>query len=308
MRSPTDPDDVPELARACASGDAAARRAFQDRYAEDIYNFPVKIYRVPAERAADFYVYVFERDRIFTRLRTFEGRNRIQFRTFLAYYVLRSLFLEWQRGLRELETVPLGETEPAPPEEPPGHPEPGHPDDDGPTAELWRTLTPEERLDLKLLSLLEHQLTPDDVRLLARVSRRSLEETLAVVAEVETALRARDVKLARLRDELDSAWGWIVLRRRELQETDEKLRLLGSEHGSPARQRLVERRQRLDGALSRRTRQRDALLEEVRSFKMTTPYKDIARLLNSNVGTVCSRIFRLRQRLERRWPAREAAS
>ena len=68
-----------------------------------------------------------EADRIFTRMRTFEGRNGIQFRTFLAYYVLRSLFLEWQRGTRELDTESLGDdepvsgvAEPVPPRPPPG--------------------------------------------------------------------------------------------------------------------------------------------------------------------------------------------
>src|SRR4029077_10585900 len=105
----TDTDDVHQLVRACASEDAGARRAFQERYGQDIYTFPVKIYAVPAERAVDFYVYVFERDRIFTRIRTFEGRNGIQFRTLLAYYVLRSLLLEWQRGNRELDTVSLSD-------------------------------------------------------------------------------------------------------------------------------------------------------------------------------------------------------
>ncbi len=296
------PEDALELVRACAAGDAAARRAFQDRYAEDIYNFPVKIYRVPADLAADFYLYVFERDRLFNRLRTFEGRNRIQFRTFLAYYVLRSLFLEWQRGRRELETVPLGETDAPLPDEPPADA------GDGPTAGLWMALEPEDRLDLKLLSLLEHQLSPDDLRLLAGVSRRSLEEAAAVVAEVEAGLRARDVALSRLRDQLDSTWGWIVVRRRELQETDAKLHLLGTDHDTPAGRQLHDRRQRLEQALAKRLRQRDGLLEEMRSCKMTTPYKDIARLRNSTVGTVCSRIFRLRQRLERQWPAEEAAS
>ncbi len=40
-RRQPDPDDVVELVRACAAGDTAARRTFQDRHAEDIYNFPV---------------------------------------------------------------------------------------------------------------------------------------------------------------------------------------------------------------------------------------------------------------------------
>jgi RNA polymerase sigma factor (sigma-70 family) len=304
MSAPSDPDDVLDLVRACASGDSGARRTFQDRYGEDIYNFPVKIYRVPPDLAADFYVYVFERDRIFTRLRTFEGRNRIQFRTFLAYYLLRSLFLEWQRGRRELETVPLGDGDSALPDDAPAHAAA-----DGPAARVWTTLDPEDRLDLKLLSLLEHQLTADDLRLLARMSRRSLADTAAVVAEVEAGLRARDVALSRLREQLDSAWGWIVLRRRELQEIDAKLHLLRADHDdSAAGRQLRDRRRRLEETLARRIRQRDGLLDEVRSFKMTTPYKDIARLRNSTVGTVCSRVFRLRQRLERQWQSEEAVS
>lgn len=288
-------DDVVELVRACAAGDADARRTFQDRHAEDIYNFPVKIYGVAAERAADFYVYVFERDRIFTRIGSFEGRNQIQFRTFLAYYVLRSLFLEWQRGLRELDTVAMdGDWEevadPAPaPDAAPGAPVPA----------AWTALSPEEQLDLKLLSLLEYHVTAADVRLLAQVSRRSAGETLAVLAEVETELRRKDVAASRLRDDLDSVWGWIVLRRRELHETNEALRLLGSEVESADGRRLLARRRDLEQALAKRTRQHERLLDQIRSAKMTTPYKDIARLLNTTVGTVCSRIFRLRERLER---------
>ena len=309
-------DPVLEHVRACAAGDATARRAFQDRFAEDIYNFPVKIYGLPADQAADFYLYVFERDRIFTRLRTFEGRNAIQLRTFLAYYVLRSLFFEWQRGRRELDTVslaePLGDAggertlEDVLPH--PDEVEPGPTGEGTEASELWGALTPEERLDLKLLSLLEHDLTPDELGLLARVARRPLRDTVAMVAEVQDALRRKDVRLSALRERLDAIWGWIVLRRRELQETDEKLRLLEQgDHGSQAGRQLLERRQRLEEALAKRIQQRERLLADIRRFKVTTPYKDIARLLGTTVGTVCSRIFRLRERLEERWPAAEAA-
>src|SRR5262249_34319846 len=313
MRRRIDPDDTRDLVRACAAADTAARRTFQERYGEDIYNFPVKIYGVPTERAVDFYVYVFERDRIFTRMRTFEGRNGIQFRTFLAYYVLRSLFLEWQRGNRELDTVSLsdhhpgtdeGDSGPGNASEAPG--DPREADGGNGIAAVWATLAPEEQLDLKLLSLLEYQLTSADIGLLARLSGRSVADTTAIVAEVETGLRERDVKLTRLRDDLDSVWGWIVLRQRELQETSERLRLIGSNLNSTTARRLVERRGELEHALAKRMRKREGLLEEIREFKMTTPYKDIARLLNFPVGTVCSRIFRLRQRLEQRRKPAEA--
>src|SRR5262249_43849130 len=161
MRRRVDPDDIRDLVRACAAADTAARRTFQERYGEDIYNLPVKIYGVPTERAVDFYVYVFERDRIFTRMRTFEGRNGIQFRTFLAYYALRSLFLEWQRGNRELDTVSLsdhrpgtdeGDSGPGSASEAPGDP-PEAGGADGITV-IWATLAPRGQPDPQLLSAL----------------------------------------------------------------------------------------------------------------------------------------------------------
>jgi RNA polymerase sigma factor (sigma-70 family) len=306
-------DDAITLVRACAAGDAAARRRFQDRFAEDIYNFPIKIYGLPAEKAGDFYVYAFERDRIFTRLKTFEGRGGIQLRTFLAYHVLRALFLDWQRGDRELDTVSLstplgGEGGGATLEDVLAAPD-DDPDDvreaDPGAGALWESLAPEERLDLKLLSLLEHEPTPDDVRLLAKISKRSVEETLAVLAEVQAELRVKDARVAELSADLDSAWGWLVLRRKELQETTEKLRQMEPEPDSAARQRLAERQQELRNAIEKRSQQHARTLEELRDYKVTTSYKDIARLKNSTVGTVCSRIFRIRQRLEARLAAGE---
>ena len=308
--TPTSVDDARAFVRACAEGDGNARRAFQDRFATDIYNYPTKIFGVPADQAADYYLYVFEGDRIFTRLSSFEGRNAIQLRTFLAYYVLRGLFLDWQRGRRELDTVSLDSSTAGDGELPLSDRLAGQepevdalPSDDG-LAALWAGLAPEERLDLKLLSLLEHDLDAADVRLLARTARRSLDETRALVDEVQGELCRKDVRVAELRAELDSTWGWLVLRRRELQETDEKLRLLGDARTTAA-ERLLARRRALEEAIARRTRQHERILEEIRSFKVTTPYKDIARLKGSTVGTVCSRIFRLRERLEARWRATE---
>jgi RNA polymerase sigma factor (sigma-70 family) len=305
-------DDPVVLVRACADGDPDARRRFQERFAEDVYNFPVKIYGLPPDKAADFYVYAFERDRIFSRLKTFEGRGGIQLRTFLAYHVLRALFVDWQRTDRELETVSLhsplgGDVGERTLEDVLAAPE----DDEAAdvttgedAAALWESLNPEERLDLKLLSLLESELTPDEVRLLAKLSKRSLEETLTLVAEVQGALQARDTRVGELTAELDSAWGWLELRRRELQQTSKKLRQMEAEPESPARQRLAERESELRTAIEKRSQQHARTLEELRGYKVTTSYKDIARLKNSTVGTVCSRIFRIRQRLETRLGAR----
>jgi RNA polymerase sigma factor (sigma-70 family) len=300
--------EILEFIRACASGDQEARRRFQEEYGEDIYNFPVKIYRTPLDDAGDFYVYVFENDRIFSRVATFAGRNNIQFRTFLSYYVLKHLFLEWRRTQKELETVslstPLGDAseggrvlEDILPDQAQEVEEAKEPEG-AKTSEIWNTLDPQERLDLKLLSLIECDLTPDDTRLLAQTAGRSIRETLALVAEIQERLKRKDERVSQLRDDLDSVWGWILLRQKELQEINEKIRRMGGMR-SAAGEKLLQKKQELEQALVKRYRQRERTIEEMRSYKLTTPYKDIAQLLNLTIGTVCSRVFRLRERLSR---------
>jgi DNA-directed RNA polymerase specialized sigma24 family protein len=295
-----------------------ARRAIPRRVrlrtaAEDIYNFSVKIHGVPviAQRILCRRL----RGPHLHAARTFEGRGGMQLRTFLAYHVLRGLFLDWQRTERELETVslsqPIGDADRTledvvaiAEEEPETEPRVAA----GPAAAVCASLEPEEQLDLKLLSHLEQDLTPADVRLLAQVSHRPLGEAVALVAEVQATLRRKDERLALLTEELDSTWGWLSLRRRELQEIDEKMRLMEPDHDDRTREQLLERRKELATAIEKRSRQRERLLEDIRDFKVTTSYKDIARLKDSSVGTVCSRIFRLRQRLEGRWQEAEVGS
>jgi RNA polymerase sigma factor (sigma-70 family) len=300
--------DILSLLHACGAGDVQARSTFQQEYGEDIYNFPVKIYGLPVESAGDFYVYVFEKDRIFTRLRTFEGRNHIQFRTFLSYYALKDLFLEWRRGFKELETISLntpvdssGEGERVLEDILP-NPEAAEGEEvdfseGSAVPEIWSSLSPQERLDLKLLYLIESDLDPEDVRLLAKTSGRSLRDTLALIAEVRAGLRRKDEKLSRLQDELDSVWGWIRLRQKELQEIDEKIHLIAEKGEESGREKLLTQKRELEQSLTKRQRQQERIVKEMSTFKLTTPYKDIARLLNLTVGTVCSRIFRVRERV-----------
>ena len=62
-------------------------------------------------------------------------------------------------------------------------------------------------------------------------------------------------------------------------------------------EQLLARKREVEQALAKRSRQKERIAREMRTYKLTTPYKDIARLLSLTVGTVCSRIFRLRERL-----------
>lgn len=301
---------VREFLHACASGDTDARRHFQEQYGEDIYNFPVKIYGTPLEEAGDYYLYVFDRDRIFLRLRTFAGHKNIQFRTFLSYYVLKHLFLEWRRTCKEINTISLQ----TPLEDasdgnrtledlfPDTAMSDGINSDQLPptgTSDLLNSLAPEERLLLKLLSLLEYNLSPEEVRLLATISGRSIHDVLTLLTEIHDNLKRKDEKIARLCDELDSVWGWIVLRQKELQAINTQLHFLSTVANSVDTEKLLAQKQALEQTLVKRFRQHERLVGELRVYKLTTPYKDIARLLNSTTSAVCSRVFRLREQLAR---------
>jgi RNA polymerase sigma factor (sigma-70 family) len=300
--------DILDLIRGCVDGDPHARRRFQTEYGEVIYSFPMKKFARPQAEAADFYVYVFDNDRIFSRIRHFKEQTYDQFRIFLWGLVLRHLFFEWQRTLgKEVDEIslhtPLGGSEekgqrtledilsaPIPVE--PGSREVLQKDI---ALDVWHSLTSEERLDVKLLHLLEYDLEPEDVGLLAKVAGRSIRETLVLLAEVQEALRHKDEKFSQLQDALDSVWGWIRLRQKELQETNEKIRscmAVGRNY-----EQFLSQKEELERSLKKRYEQRDQIIKKYQTSTLTTPYKDIARLLNTTVGTVCSRMSRLRARL-----------
>jgi len=302
--------DLREFLNACVAGDTIARQHFQAIYGENIYNFPVKICGTSIEEAGDYYLYVFERDRIFLRLKTFAGRNNIQFRTFLSYYVLKHLFVEWRRNRKEIDTISL--------QTPIDDADDGHKtledilpsvdvcDCTGSDQELTQvtttilnSLTSEDRLYLKLLSLLEYHLSPEDVRLLACISRRTIDDTLMLLTEIHNSLKRKDEKVACLRNDLDSVWGWIVLRQKERQKLISKLSALSTMENMRDTELLLAQKLTLENTLARRIRQRERLIEKLQTYKLTPPYKDIARLLNTTTASVYSRIFRLREQLIR---------
>jgi hypothetical protein len=230
---------------------------------------------------------------------------------------LKHLFLEWRRTRKEIETISL--------QSPISDSDDGHTtledilpgtgaavstDSESILARVTKatlnSLAPEDRLHLKLLSLLEYHLNPEDVNLLARISGLTIDDTLVVLAEVQNNLKRKDEKVARLCDELDSVWGWIVLRQKELQEINQKAHFLSAAENIVDTAKLLVQKHALEQALIKRTRQRERLVEEIRTYKLTTPYRDIARLLNSTIGAVYARIFRLREQLAREYDERES--
>ncbi len=299
------PDD---FLKACADGDKETRVKFQDLFGEFIYNYPMKMFHLPKDRAADFYIYVFESDRIFRRLRSFERRNDAQLKTYLNYYVLRDLFFEWQRSQKEPETISLetvvsndlegGSTTLhdvlADPKASVGMSLDSNSDAEV-LKDFLENLDPEKRLLLKLLHLAEFELSPQEIRLLCKKSGRPYREVVGMIEETKSELWKKDEKLTELDEQLGSIHGWILLRQKELDRLGDRLKSLseGTSRHAEVRREIEDLERKLDW----RYRQSGQLLGRVKQFRITTPYRDIARLLNAPLGTVCSLVARMREDL-----------
>jgi RNA polymerase sigma factor (sigma-70 family) len=301
--------ELKEIARSCLRNDRDAKTRFQNLFGELIYNYPMKMFRLPEDKTADFYVYVFEDGRVFKRLKGFEGRNNAQFKTYLGYYVLRDLFLEWGRLQKDPVTVSLE----APVTRQDSKDEGGTLQDfipdpsDGPESvidsrsgnaavkDVFERIDPEKKLLLKLLHLAEWDFSPEEIRIVCRKSGKTYREVVGVLEDIRVRLRIKDERSSTLLYQLESVFGWILLYQKELARFEEALRSLSA--NSPKHAELRRDRAELERKLEWRYRQREQMLEKTRQFRLTTSYKDIATLLNVPLGTVCSLVARTRAEL-----------
>jgi len=298
VESLSEAQEARSLIRRCLAGEVEAAREFQERYGELIYGYPIRVYRVPPDEAGDFYVFAFDRGRIFRRVRTFEGRA--PFRAYLLGFVLDDLVLEWKRGLREIETVSLesiGEL-----------PDPGFARaseregvfddmdlDRSAMRELLSDLSTPKAVVMKLLYVEDHEFDPSEVRYLSQVSGNAIPDVLDRIEDLRATVREREAGLKKMEDALDAVQAWIQLYERRIQRINEDLTALPPT--TTAAERLREERAQLERKIDRRRSQRAKLLAQAQRRKVTAPYKDIAALLNTSIGNIGSQIARLRREL-----------
>jgi RNA polymerase sigma factor (sigma-70 family) len=308
------PANLRSLIEKCANGEPEAQVAFQAQYGWLIYTLPTRLFRLPVAEAGDFYLYVFERERIFKRVRSFQGRNAMQFETYLSYYVLKDLFLDWVRTRERVETISLD----APRQnhamsQPRSHT--GYDilavdtqtpdtaciasDEIAKITRVFDQLDDEKKLALKLLALWTIELTPDDIRCLAHLASRSIHDTLELLEEVKTALAAKADKVQEKRDALHTVAYWIQTYQRCIGDVDERLQAPHGQGSAPELTRLAHEKAELERKLAWRYRQQAKLWEELQRADICPSYRDIARILNRPVGTICSRIARAREAFER---------
>lgn len=294
MREPArnEAQQARELIHRCLDGDPDAIREFQQVYGELIYGYPIRVFRIAADEAGDFYVFAFDNGRIFRRLRSFEGRAPL--RAYLLGFALEDLVLEWKRGEREIETVSLevlGEI----PAEDQGAPLTGSVDARDTLREVLGAVEPTKAVIMKLLHIEDYELSPAEVRHVSMVSGRPVTEVIGALDHLRNTVREREAALKHLEDSLDAVHAWIQLYERRMRRIGDDIGSLPP--SSSAAARLREEQDEINRRIERRRVQREKLLDRAQRRKVTAPYKDIASLLNTTVGNVGSQIARLRQEL-----------
>jgi len=287
-----DAQQARELIRRCLDGDPDAVGEFQAVYGELIYGYPIRVFRIAADEAGDFYVFAFDNGRIFRRLRTFEGRAPL--RAYLLGFALEDLVLEWKRGEREIETVSLDVLGEMPAEEQNGALT-GSVDARDTLRELLSAVEPSKAVMMKLLHIEDYELSPSEVRHVSTMSGRPVTDVITGLDQLRNTVREREAALKHLEDSLDAVHAWIQLYERRLRRIGDDLASLPPTSSAAAR--LREELDELTRRIERRRVQREKLLDRAQRRKVTAPYKDIASLLNTTVGNVGSQIARLRQEL-----------
>jgi len=290
-----DAQGVRELIGQCLSGDRGAGTRFQDTYGELIYGFPIRAYRTPPEDAGDFYVFVFSDGRIFRRSRTYEGRA--PFRAYLVGSVLPHLVLEWRRGKHDIETEEFdegcGDGAVAVSNDPDGTGDESM--DLNWMRDFLESAGAAKAVILKLLHIEDFDLSPAEIRYLAKTSGRSVADLLEAIGALQATVQSREAAAKGIEEKLDAVQAWIYLYERRLSRIVEEMSALPPT--SMAAARLREERAEVEGKIERRRQQRDKVLARGQRRKVTAPYKEIAALLNTTVGNVSSQIARLLQEI-----------
>ncbi len=289
-----------QLIRRCVAGDRDAIRVFQERYGELIYGYPMRVYQVAPEEAGDFYVYAFDRGRIFRRSQTYAGRA--PFQAYLVAIVLDHLMIDWKRSERSIETVPLDSITMAVEIE---EASVSGPADTG-RFSLQRViaeLDTRKAILMKLLHVEDCELSAEELGHLQKMSGRGGRDVVVAVDRLRATVRGREAALKRIEDSLDAVHAWISLYERRQRRLGDDIASLPPETSSS--RRLCEERQTLEGKMKRRLQQREKLLTQRQRRKVTAPYKEIAAILNTTVGNVASMIARTRNEIAQRLRAQE---
>jgi DNA-directed RNA polymerase specialized sigma24 family protein len=241
-------------------------------------------------------VFLFEDDRLYRRLRTFEGRAQLE--PYLGGFVLPALLKRFHAVRRKeaLDTISFDTDcvhEPADPSGGLG----ARPLGERCRVDLFGQLSLEKRVLIKLLYIEDFDLGPDEIQFVARCSGRSVRAVVELVERARRSVRDRETTRRDTLEEAESAAQWILQYGRRQAEITDALNNLPPKSTRAARLRSEY------GELQRkrtwREQQRDRARTEGERATVTLRYRDIAHILNASTGSISTQVMRLRQELSK---------
>ncbi|MHC4883512.1 MAG: RNA polymerase sigma factor [Planctomycetota bacterium] len=270
-----------ELAQLCSEGIDAAERLLLERHMQAIYGLPQRAFRADEEELSGFLLYAVDRIRERHTFSSFRIEAGVSFSTWFGV-VIRNLYLDYlRRERRAPHSVPLAEELPTPaeanesqPQEPP----------------LLQEMSIKCRTLFKLLLANSYSLTPDELRWLSKTSGHSLLQLTQRLAEIEEELADRSEQLETRQNQLATIHWWKCCYERQLQQLEAHCQGATPQDLPALQQKVYER-------LTRRREQHQRLLQELSGAagQVTTPYHQLAKLLNQPEGTVGSHLTRCRK-------------
>jgi len=295
-----DNDEVLELVHRASGGDMNSLKTFFTRFSADIFNFPIKVFRLDEDAASDFFLYAYERLRDGKRFKSFQGRS--SFRTWF-YTVLRNLLIDWMRTVRELKTVNFTrldedgnlirsiENTPDPRSIIEGFDKP-----QVAFEKILQSLGIESRVLFKLSYIYYLDLSEDEIEYLLGKTRKGVPDLLKYIANLKHFLSEKELKNHEAEDKITSLYLAIIeLKARKEQIIKESLSM---ERMNTADENFEL--ERIDRSLQKKYNQREKLLEKKGKgrFIVRTPYKYISELLDIPEGSISVQMMRILEKVQ----------
>ncbi len=296
-----DAKEILDLIKKCGNGNPGSLSIFFERFASDIYNFPIKVFHLDEDSASDFFLYAYERLRDGGRFRSFQGRS--SFRTWF-YTVLRNLVIDWMRTIREVRTVNFRQNDEKGSEyrviENTPDPRAGK-EEDTTRLQAFRNriagLGMELRLIFKLSYVYYMDLEKDELEFLSEKTGKSTAELIKYTADLRHFLSEKEIKNLDSEDKITGLYVNIM----DLKSKREKLQSLVNRPGPVPDQLEISR---LNKSLEKKYNQREKLLNrrEKGHFIVRTPYRYLSDLLGIPEGSVSVQMMRALEKIRESSP------
>ena len=284
-----DTEKVRALIQRCSTGDPDALKWFFNQYAEDIYNFPMRVFHFDEDSASDFFLYAYERLRNGKRFKSWQGRST--FRTWF-FTVLRNLSIDWVRAQRELQTVSNTQENEEGYEMPtideiidPRSVEETENRLLEPFLRHVKSLNVDSRLFFKLSFIYYLNLDQEEFERLSERTKKPIPELIRQVADLQGLLAERGQANICTEDKITSLYLSILHHKEQLGRLIEQESQVKSETGN---RKVKEEIARLNYIIQKKYLQRQKLLErkEKGHFVIRTPQRLMGQVMNTSEGNV----------------------